>query len=747
MINQVSHYRILEKIGSGGMGVVYKAEDTRLGRTVALKFLPTELTGDAMAKARFIQEGRAAATLDHPNICTVYDIGETDEGQLFIAMAYYRGETLKARLAQGALPVEEAIDLTVQIAQGLARAHAHGVVHRDIKPANVIVTDEGVAKVVDFGIAKLPDVTSLTMPGMAWGTISYMAPEQIRGGPVDHRADVWALGALLYEMLAGRPAFQADRAEPALHAVLHTVPDPLPQVRPGIPGELAEAVGRALMKDAARRYQSVGELAAALKSVQRRLQGGTPAAAERKAPSIAVLPFSDMSPARDQEYFCDGIAEELITTLARLRAVRVASRTSSFQFKGQAADVREIAARLNVDTVLAGSVRKAGTRLRISVELVNSADGYHLWSERYDRELDDIFAIQDDIARAIIDQLEVTLVGSPGGPLVKRQTDDLEAYNLYLQGRYYWARRYPGFLQKALRAFEQAIELDPAFAAAHAGLADAYNILGFYGLLSPADALAKAREAADRAMALDDGLAEAHQARGFAFFIFEWNYDAGEREYRRAIALNPDWAFARTQLGWWLCWLGRFEEGLTEARLARDLEPGAPLVGMYGAAALYDARRYEEALAECQRVSELDPSFVVPMWLDAWIQAALGNTDAAVRSAEKAVDLARRQSFYLGVLGQTYARAARRSDAEAIRRELADRAEREYVSPLLFAQISAALGEIDATLAWLERAVEARAALVQRVAVDPLFDGVRADARFVALLDRVGLAHVQPPLA
>ena len=582
-----SHYTILERLGGGGMGVVYKALDTTLDRHVALKFLPPELTRDDEARRRFMQEAKAASALDHPNVCAIHEITSTPDDQLFIAMGYYAGETLKQRIARGPLPVVEALDIVRQVGAGLAEAHATGIVHRDIKPANIIVTASGLVKILDFGIAKLTGATGLTETGITLGTVSYMSPEQVNGEEAGPQSDVWALGAVFYEMLTGRPPFPGDRPAVVMHGITDRPPAPLRELRSGVSPDVARVVTRALEKSRVRRYATAREFLAAMPA------GGAPAAMDPEAttadatrlnnptlgpgtaasqvPSIAVLPFADMSQGKDQDYFCEGLAEELIDALARIEGLRVVARMSAFQFQAKGHDLRVVGEKLKVTTVLEGSVRKAGNRLRINAQLINVADGYHLWSERYDREMDDIFAVQDEIARAVVTELKVKLLGASSQPMVTRPTESLEAYSCYMQGRHYRFSRYN--VAKANQCFEEAVRHDPAYSAAWMGVGEAAVLGGLFLLQRPREAAAKANTAVERALALDDGLADAHVAAGKIRFWFDWRWDDAEREFRRAIELNPTDVDTYASYATALAYIGRTEEALTQATKALEIDP------------------------------------------------------------------------------------------------------------------------------------------------------------------------------
>jgi serine/threonine protein kinase len=544
MIGQnISHYKILEKLGEGGMGVVYKAEDTKLKRIVALKFLPPELTRDPEAKERFIHEAQAASALDHPNICTIYEIGETDEGQLFIAMACCEGETLKKKIERGPLKIDDTNDVALQVAQGLRKAHEKGIVHRDIKPTNIIVTTDGVVKIVDFGLAKLVRQTRVTKAGTTVGTVAYMSPEQARGEEVDHRTDIWSIGIVLYEMLTGLRPFRSEYDQALVYSILNEEPEPLKSLRPDVPTELEQVVEKALHKDLGKRVQQIGELVSALNSLKKKREmEGDKTHPEPKGvlPSIAVIPFVNMSADPENEYFSDGLAEELINALSKLEGLHVVARTSAFRFRGKDIDIREIGKQLNVNTILEGSVRKAGNRLRITAQLIKVADGYHLWSERFDRELQDVFAIQDEISLAIVDNLKVKLLGGDRERLAKRYKDNFEVYDLYLKGRYYLNTITEEGIKKSLDYFQQAIQKDPSCALAYAGTAGAYGVLAVLGLAASGEVIPRAKSELLKALELDDYLAEAHAWLGEINLGYYWDWSAAEKELKRAIELKPN---------------------------------------------------------------------------------------------------------------------------------------------------------------------------------------------------------------
>ena len=536
MIGQtISHYKILEKLGSGGMGVVYRAQDTRLGRNVALKFLPGELAQNRQALDRFQREARAASALDHPNICAIYDIGK-QEGQPFIVMQFLKGHTLRTHLGSGPLEKEYLIQLGIQICSASNAAHDKGIIHRDIKPDNVFVTDSGPIKLLDFGLAKLveegpygspaevdtPTGGPLTAPGIGVGTPYYMSPEQLLDKGLDARSDIFSFGVLLYEMATDTRPFQGQDLGAVFNNILTLVPVSPEKLNPELSDPLGRVIQKALEKDRKARYQSAKELLNDLTRLQRSGNpparwAATTAPKVKVRPSIAVLPFVNMSPEPENEYFSDGLAEELINALTQIKGLRVAARTSAFGFKGLNQSISGIGKQLNVDTILEGSVRKAGKRLRINAQLINVVDGYHLWSERYDREMEDIFDLQDEIARKIVDKLRVNLVEDSQELLVKRYTENVEAYNLYLKGRYHLNQRTEQSVLKAIDCLEQATSEDEKYALPQAGLAEAYILLNIDcpKLMcdrDPVEMVSRAKQAAQKAIEVDDSCAEAHVA-------------------------------------------------------------------------------------------------------------------------------------------------------------------------------------------------------------------------------------------
>src|SRR5512139_2044890 len=713
--SRLGPYEILSLISAGGMGEVYRARDTRLGREVAVKVLPADLARDGDRLQRFQQEAQAASALNHPNVVAVHDVGTHDE-VFFVVSELIDGETLRERLDGGPLPMRKAIDFAAQIARGLSAAHDKGVIHRDLKPENVMITRDERAKIVDFGLAKidtplasLGDPTTMptagrhTLPGTLLGTVAYMSPEQVRGEEVDHRTDVFSFGTMLYEMLAGTRPFGGATAAETFSAILRDDPPPLP----GVPSDIEGVVRHCLEKAREDRFQSARDLAFALESTARRLSSPRPIAsggaatglAAERDRSIAVLPFANVSPDPDSEYFSDGLTEELIHELTRVQGLKVVAWNSAAQLRGREHDIQAIGEQLNVHAVLMGSVRKAGDRVRIAARLVETATGYYLWSETYDRWIQDLFAIQEEIARSIAQTLSRTLAERRAPAVAGRQPGNLEAYTLYLKGRYFWNSRTPEGLRKGVECFEQAIAADEGSALAHAGLADAYCLLADYGLMHPREAMPRARSAALKALDLDPRSAEAHASYAVIRSLYDREWEEAEAFYRRALELNPSYAtahhwFAVDYLGM----QGRFDEALREIEAARQLDPLSTIILEGKPYLLMLAHRYDEAIEECRELARLDPTYYKFYTAMGRAYTQEGDYAEAVAMLQKGRSMAGDLPNILGALGQTYALAGQPTEARRLLEELTRQSTQKYVPSSSFALIHLGLGEKDEAL-------------------------------------------------
>ncbi|UCG53272.1 MAG: protein kinase [Candidatus Latescibacterota bacterium] len=738
----VTHYKILERLGEGGMGTVYRAKDTKLKREVALKFLNPQSFETDEHRERFIREAQAAAALDHPNICTVYEFDE-DGRHIFMAMAFVEGEDLKQRIRSGPLALADALDIATQIAMGLNEAHKKNVVHRDIKSANIMITPDGQAKIMDFGLAKIIGSKEISKMTVSIGTASYMSPEQGRGEKADHRSDIWSLGVVMYEMLTGELPFKGDYDAAVVYSLINEYPMPIRDVRQDIPVEVQRIVERAMAKDPDERYQTIGEMLDHLQAPQKTLDMD-PAAflhpTTKPERSIAVLPFADVSYKKDQEHLCDGIAEEITNALAKVEGLHVVARTSAFSFKDTNEDIREIGKKLNVATLLEGSVRKAGDKLRITAQLIDADDGYHLWSERYDREMEDVFTIQDDITLAIVNKLKVTLLGEEKAVLVKRYTEDVEAYNLYLKGRYFWNRRTETGYLKGLEYFRQATDQDPAYALAYAGIADCYDLLGWYGYLSPQEAFPRARKAAQKSLELDDTLAEAHASLGWISANYNWDWENAEKQYKRALELNPCYATGHQWYSELLMYVGRHDESIAEAKRALELDPLSLIINNDLGQVFYFARRYDEAIKQLRKTLEMDPGFVISHFFLAFAYAQKSMYEEALNTIQNAMELAGEgDSLILSQLGVIYSLSGKEEDAIKVLAALQELSERKYVSPFCVALIYVGLGQIDKAFWWLEKAYEECDHWIETLKVHPALDTVRSDSRYADLLQKTGL--------
>jgi serine/threonine-protein kinase len=732
-------YEIDREVGRGGMAIVYLARDLKHDRPVAVKVLRPEVV-TSLGPDRFLREIKIAAGLTHPHILSLHDSGEAG-GLLYYVMPFLEGETVRERMdREGLMPLPDAVQIALEVADALDYAHRRGVVHRDIKPENILL-EEGHAFVSDFGIARALSAAAgdrITDTGLAVGTPSYLSPEQAAGeSTIDGRSDIYSLGCVLYEMLVGEPPFTGPTPQAVIAKRFVADVVPITAIRDTIPGSVDAVVRKCLARAAVDRFPTAGDLAGALEEALAVPAGtGGPVPGEH---SIAVLPFANLSADPDNEYFSDGVTEEIINALSRIAGLHVAARTSSFTFKDKPAEMSEVGSALNVATVLEGSVRKAGNRIRITTQLVSAKDGYHLWSDRFDREMDDVFAVQDEIARAIVGTLKVKLLGERDEPLVREATRNVEAYTDYLKGRYYWNKRTPTTLLKGIDYFYRAVAEDPEFALAYTGLADSHNILGFYDFVAPKEAFPQAKEAALRALEMDEGLAEAHAALAYELLYHDWDFVAAEREMLRAMELNPSYAIAPHYYGNYLVAMGRFAEAHEAFERARRLDPLSLIISAASGWTEYHARRFGDAEEMLRGTIDLDANF---MLAHLWLSFALSRMDRAeesVREAERACALSDEAPLALWALGHAHALGGERARAVEVLERMERKAGERYVSPYYLAGIHAALDDRAEALRWLERAFEDRSHSLVFLRVDPTMDRLRGEPRFGRLVERVGL--------
>ncbi|HTY57736.1 MAG TPA: protein kinase [Bacteroidota bacterium] len=725
----ISHYEILEKLGEGGMGVVYKARDTRLGRTVALKFLPVHYTRDEAGKERFLREARAAAALNHSNICTVYGVEEHD-GRLFISMEYVDGGTIRQKIPYPS--VEDAIRAAMQIGEALHEAHARGLVHRDIKAENIMLTSRGVIKVMDFGLAE-PRGSSDPQGqfGLA-GTPAYMAPEQIQGGTVDSRSDIFSFGVLLYEMLAGRLPFRGEHEASLMYSIQHEDPPPLSAVRTDIPPQFEQIIRRALEKDVTQRYQDVQTMVNLFKEVKT----GSPKSSRHL---LAVLPFDNISPDRGDDYVSEGLTDEIITSLSRLQGLNVISRTSVMRYRERNRSLKEIAAELNATYVLEGSVRKSGQELKITVQLIDADRDVNLWADSYRGNLSDIFDIQEKVAGRIVEALKVRLTPGEKSSLRKRSTGDSEAYQLYLQGRYFWNKRTEAGMNAAIDYFGKAIERDQRYSLAWSGLADAYNLIGTVDSNLRRDLYRRAKSAAEKALEIDDQLAEAHASLALVLMLGEWDWAGAERELKIGIGLHPRYATAHHWYAEWLLYMGRLDEARLEISRAVELDPVSPAIFADKGFVHYYGREYDRAIEMARKSQELDPAFKTIHRLLSLAYQGKQMFDRALE--ENALWQRATGNEFEGTLARAQILAASGKGDQAreicMPLELASNTNGLVVRGL--ALVSASLGDADAAFRWLEKGYERKDDWMCTIKVDPKMDKIRPDPRFGSLVRRVGI--------
>jgi serine/threonine protein kinase/tetratricopeptide (TPR) repeat protein len=772
----ISHYKILDKLGEGGMGEVYLAQDTELDRKVALKFLPPHCTTDPEIKARFKREAKAAAALNHPNIITIYEVGE-HEDKAYIAMEYVAGESLKELISKKALFTNKAIEIASQVCEGLREADHVGIVHRDIKPENILIDSKGRVKIADFGLAKMKGTSKLTKESTTLGTLYYMSPEQFQNEEADKRTDIWSLGVVLYEMITGCLPFHGDYESAVMYSVMNEDPEPLARFKANVSEQLQAIVTKTLAKTPDERYQHADEILVDLKSVSKELESGKtktgvtkPKLArkeqiflyggavillfvlivgafflftghEEAIDSIAVLPLENLSGDPQQEYFADGMTDALITELSKIGALRVISRTSAMRYKGTEKLLPEIARDLGVDVLVEGSVLHAEDKVRIMVQLIKATPEKHLWAYDYERDLRNIITLQKEVAQAIAREIKITVRPEEQARLTQSRPINPEAYQLYLKGRFFSNKRTEEDLKKAIDYFKETIGLDPNHALGYIGLADSYLMLDAYTEPTLKEAYLKAREAVLKALEIDSNLAEARTSLAWIKMEYDWDWGGAEREFKRAIELNPGYATAHRWYSRYLMYMARFDEAIEEIKHALELDPLSLVNNSAVGSVLYYARQYDRAIEALRKTIEMDPNFSNNHLYLGKVYLQKSMYEEALTEFQKEKELSRSLSSILeSWIGITYLQMGKRSEAQDVLDDLIERKKKQgNIRTIIAAFFYFALGKHDQGFEALEKEIKEREIGPWRLKISPVYDSVRSDPRFIALLNKVGL--------